>query len=467
MKTKHLILAAALLLAATHADAQYTSYTLYMPITAADFNLHGPVEEVSSYGEDPVEEAHWTYSHSFDRDGRLTEYEEWSYGGGERRLYHYSDGRLDSISLADDSTHSYGWFYTYDANGCPAMQTRRYVTIDTIRYTCDEQCRIVEEHVGRKTTRYTYTDGRIVTMTDGDAITRYEYDAHGHKTKQTTQNGNFVRTEAYTYNDHGDMTEYCQFTTNPNYDTIAIQYEYTYDTLGNWVTHSGNEFIATRTIEYFCLDTTLMQTDDSVSFDECYEIRWRNLMAVWVDSTGTLSLTHDFRNTPPPPPPPGETYEYAVWVDSTGTLSLTYDFRNTPPPPPPPGETYEYVDDRVPTDLVQLREQVKRFLANSDNVDSLPEMSIRDIPLLGERPVSKGLVSLFTLEGAPEATVDSVRHEIAAAIVELRDSLSQKLFGLHYGDLALDQAAAIRAAIPTSVYYSTINRYCKIVCYDE
>ncbi len=28
-------------------------------------------------------------------------------------------------------------------------------------------------------------------------------------------------------------------------------------------------------------------------------------------------------------------------------------------------------------------------------------------------------------------------------------------------------AAAIRAAIPTSVYYSTINRYCKIVCYDE
>jgi hypothetical protein len=187
--------------------------------------------------------------------------------------------------------------------------------------------------------------------------------------------------------------------------------------------------------ETHCLDTTLMQTDDSVSFDECYEIRWRNLMAVWVDSTGALSLTHDFHLTPPPPPPPGE--------------------------------TYEYVDDRVTTDLVQLREQVKRFLANSDNVDSLPEMSIQDIPLLGERPVSKGLVSLFTLEGAPEATVDSVRHEIAAAIVELRDSLSLQLFGLRYGDLPSDKAAAIRAAIPTSVYYSTINRYCKIVCYDE
>lgn len=187
--------------------------------------------------------------------------------------------------------------------------------------------------------------------------------------------------------------------------------------------------------ETHCLDTTLMQTDDSVSFDECYEIRWRNLMAVWVDSTGALSLNHDYINTPPPPPPPGE--------------------------------EYEYVDDRVPIDLGQLRERVKRFLANSDDADDLPQKRIEDIPLLGERPVSMGLVVLHTLEGAPEATVDSVRHEIAAAIIELRDSLSLQLFGLHYGDLALDQAAAIRAAIPTSVYYSTINRYCKIVCYDE
>lgn len=187
--------------------------------------------------------------------------------------------------------------------------------------------------------------------------------------------------------------------------------------------------------ETHCLDTTLMQTDDSVSFDECYEIRWRNIMAVWVDSTGALSLNHDYINTPPPPPPPGE--------------------------------EYEYVDDRVPIDLGQLRERVKRFLANSDDAGDLPQKRIETIPLLGERPVSKGLVSLFTLEGAPEATVDSVRHEIAAAIIELRDSLSLQLFGLRYGDLPSDKAAAIRAAIPTSVYYSTINRYCKIVCYDE
>lgn len=187
--------------------------------------------------------------------------------------------------------------------------------------------------------------------------------------------------------------------------------------------------------EAYQLDTALTTTEDSVSFDMSVYIRMRNIMAVWVDSTGALSLNHDYINTPPPPPPPGE--------------------------------EYEYVDDRVPIDLGQLRGQVKRFLANSDDADDLPQKRIEDIPLLGERPVSMGLVVLHTMEGAPEATVDSVRHEIAAAIIELRDSLSLQLFGLRYGDLPSDKAAAIRAAIPTSVYYSTINRYCKIVCYDE
>lgn len=186
--------------------------------------------------------------------------------------------------------------------------------------------------------------------------------------------------------------------------------------------------------EAYQLDTALTTTEDSVSFDMSVYLRMRNIMAVWVDSTGALSLNHDYINTPPPPPPPGE--------------------------------EYEYVDDRVPTDLGQLRGQVKRFLANSDDADDLPQKRIEDIPLLGEHPVSMGLVVLHTLEGAPEATVDSVRHEIAAAIIELRDSLSLQLFGLRYGDLPSDKADAIRAAIPTSVYYSTINRFFKIASDD-
>ena len=179
------------------------------------------------------------------------------------------------------------------------------------------------------------------------------------------------------------------------------------------------------------LDTTLTLTEDSIPLDICADWRMRNIMAVWVDSTGTLNLNHDLFN----------------------------DLL-------PPGGEYEYVDDRVPTNLGQLREQVKCFLANRDDDKDLPQKRIDDIPLLGMRPVSIGLVVLHTLESAPEATVDSVRHEIAAAIIELRDSLSLQLFDLHYGDLSSDKAAAIRAAIPTVVYYSNINRFYKIASDD-
>ena len=182
------------------------------------------------------------------------------------------------------------------------------------------------------------------------------------------------------------------------------------------------------------LDATLTLTEDSIPLNICSDWYWRNIMAVWVDSTGTLSLNHD------------------VFNDLL--------------PTPPPGEEYEYVDDRVPTNLGQLCEQVKRFLANRDDDNDLPQKRIEDIPLLGMRPVSIGLVVLHTLESAPEATVDSVRHEIAAAIIELRDSLSLQLFNLHYGDIPSDKAAAIRAAIPTAVYYSNINRFYKIASDD-
>lgn len=89
------------------------------------------------------------------------------------------------------------------------------------------------------------------------------------------------------------------------------------------------------------IDTSLVQTDDSMSFDVCSDWHMRNIMAVLVDSTGAISLNHDVLDITLPPPPPGE-------------------------------EAHVYVDDRVPTDLGQLRKQVKRFLANNICFYSIP-----------------------------------------------------------------------------------------------
>lgn len=178
------------------------------------------------------------------------------------------------------------------------------------------------------------------------------------------------------------------------------------------------------------IDTTLALTEDSLSFDISFDIRMRNIMGIWVDSLGSVYLNHDFLDNPPPPPPPGE--------------------------------NYEYVDDREPCDLLLLREKVKCFLANPNDNTSLPEKVMIDIPLLGEYPVSKGLVSILAMEGASEEDVEKVRHEIAAAVIDLRDSLAREVFGLHYGTLADDQAAAISAAIPTSTYDAKKNRFYQI-----
>ena len=179
------------------------------------------------------------------------------------------------------------------------------------------------------------------------------------------------------------------------------------------------------------IDTALVLTEDSIPSNICVEIRMRNVMGVWMDSTGKVYLNQDYFNDPPPPPPPGEDH-------------------------------YEYVDDRVPCDIGQLREKVIHFLANPDDASDLPEKYIEDIPLLGKYLVSKGGVSLHTLEGAPVEAIDQVHHEIAAAVIILRDSLSLKVFGLHYCELTDEQASAIRTAIPFSAYDSSINRFYRI-----
>ena len=179
------------------------------------------------------------------------------------------------------------------------------------------------------------------------------------------------------------------------------------------------------------IDTALVLTEDSIPSNICVEIRMRNVMGVWMDSTGTVYLNQDYFNDPPPPPPPGEGH-------------------------------YEYVDDRVPCNIGQLREKVIHFLTNPNNEGNLPEKTLEDIPLLGEYLVSKGGVSLHTSEGAPVEAIDQVHHEIAAAVIILRDSLSLKVFGRNYCELTDEQASAIRAAIPFSAYDSSINRFYRI-----
>ena len=124
----------------------------------------------------------------------------------------------------------------------------------------------------------------------------------------------------------------------------------------------------------------------------------------------------------------------AIRVDSTGTVYISND-----------------MNDQVMCDLNQLSVQVKDFISNPNDNPEFSEKVLTDIPLIGDYPVSKGIVSLHIIEGTPKEKVNNVFHALAVSFIDLRDSLSQDIFGQHYGELDAERASAIMTAIPIAV----------------
>lgn len=252
---RFLIICTALLVLAPGVWSQPTPNAVGIPITAAGNRLQGPVKEMFLYGENLESEAHWTEYYRFDSDGHLFEYEEWSYGGGNRYLFHYAEGRLVKIDVVGENMPETAWLYVYDSNGCPQWQIfHDQNTADTVKYQCDSLCRIVEEREGHLTIRYSYdAHGRIATQSFDDAITRIEYNDHGLLSKKITQSKDFTftRTETYTYNAEGCLIQYEQTSSNDDEPLSYQLWGYTYDRYGNWLTVTGNGYTQTRTITYY------------------------------------------------------------------------------------------------------------------------------------------------------------------------------------------------------------------------
>jgi biopolymer transport protein ExbD len=98
-----------------------------------------------------------------------------------------------------------------------------------------------------------------------------------------------------------------------------------------------------------------------------------------------------------------------------------------------------------------LREKAKEFILNPNNVETLPETKPTEIPLIGEYPVSKGVISLRNDHGTQYGMYLKVQNELVAAVNEVRDGLSTQKFGKKYGDLSSEQKEAIREAIPSRI----------------
>ena len=105
-----------------------------------------------------------------------------------------------------------------------------------------------------------------------------------------------------------------------------------------------------------------------------------------------------------------------------------------------------------PGDVATLKDLTKEFITPRPNDEKAPEVETKDIELLGNVMLSKGVVSLKNDRGTSYAIYISVQNELAKAFNEMKDEMSLKYFNQHYADLTdKDKIDAINKAVPVRI----------------
>jgi biopolymer transport protein ExbD len=102
-------------------------------------------------------------------------------------------------------------------------------------------------------------------------------------------------------------------------------------------------------------------------------------------------------------------------------------------------------------EIANLREKAKEFMANPNNLETLPEKEPVQVPLLGEMMVSKGVISLRNDLDTKYGTYIAVQNELVGAINELRDELAMEKFTKKYENCDEQQQDAVRMVYPSRI----------------
>ncbi len=103
------------------------------------------------------------------------------------------------------------------------------------------------------------------------------------------------------------------------------------------------------------------------------------------------------------------------------------------------------------TRIEDLREKAKRFMANPNDEENLPEKTIKNVPFFGDYPITKGVISLQNDVGTEYKTYIAVQNELVGAINDLRNELAQQKFGKPFVSLNPDQQDAIQEIYPSRI----------------
>lgn len=148
--------------------------------------------------------------------------------------------------------------------------------------------------------------------------------------------------------------------------------------------------------------------------------------------------------------------------------------RKLPPPPPEEMEDIKVKErnifkvlvnknDRLllngkPGDISVLKIKAKDFLhsgnlRNPASPEQMPEKREINVPILGGNIyISKGIISLKNDRGTSYDMYIQVQNELAAAIRELRDELSNEFFGMNFDQLSDEEKRkAIQRSVPVAI----------------
>ena len=105
-----------------------------------------------------------------------------------------------------------------------------------------------------------------------------------------------------------------------------------------------------------------------------------------------------------------------------------------------------------PGDITTLTEMTKEFITPKPSDETAPEVEVKEIELIGNVMLNKGVVSLKNDRGTSYLMYISVQNELARAFNEMRDEMSLKHFNQHYADLTdKDKIDAINKAVPVRI----------------
>ena len=102
-------------------------------------------------------------------------------------------------------------------------------------------------------------------------------------------------------------------------------------------------------------------------------------------------------------------------------------------------------------DLRQVKDLAKEFILNAGNSEDLPEKKMTEIELIGQYPVSEGVISLQNDRGTSYDMYIKVQNELTRAFNEIRDNVARQYFGAPVSELDDAKREAIQKAVPNKI----------------